>query len=762
MVLRATLRTKILDRSLSHVEGRHIRQSTNLMLYNQVLEKGEKLAVDLEHITLPRSTAYVFADLAPQYNWAHPCQLLLHDASSGALYEKIDAHLPPSELILHNERVEAFHSPVKMIETGLHAALPGLRAGLVNAIANAPGERYAVLFSGHSNYRHVNDLEFLYRTLIDVYGFAAGNIYVLNFNGTVDWFADPGKAKKAVGAFPSDGTARRLVVNGQGTQHDFEDTFTTLAGRLHSSDLLFIHTNNHGGGVGDGVTDFCMFAYDATGAWTPYYVNDFVNSLNGLPQYEVLMVMMEQCRSGGFITPVLNHSTAKWTHICTAVQASDYSNGGDPFDVYAEDWIAAITGQYANGGALTQTVDANNDGRISASEAFDYSDAVHHTGDTPREGESPAGCGDYIFLGLPAHDLFLRDNLLDHGREPLIDGGMSCSPDIILYNQELADRDATLTTPAAQNSDTLGEPVESGQDNFIYARVTNRGTQATSGSVKIYWSTASTLPTPASWHLIGSLAIPAVAPNDFIAVGPLVWHKADIPALGHYCFVGLVDSGGDPAPNPATIHNINDYYNFIRASNNATWKNFDVVNMFKNSTQKLTFHLQGWPKVKLSADLLVDLSGLPPAVQVKLKLIKRLSQGATLENMALSKTTQLYQTFSVESGKKAYLRGLPLRASDDTQAELEFTVPVSVDDGQYRLGVAQIVDGMEMGRVTLALLVGDYPFMANRNSLEVHAANCQWAKKIGRRNKLAYQTVEKALQHGFNGCAFCLPQYNTG
>jgi serine protease len=170
----------------------------------------------------------------------------------------------------------------------------------------------------------------------------------------------------------------------------------------------------------------------------------------------------------------------------------------------------------------------------------------------PPSADSPSGYGDYIFLGLPTHDLYLRDNLQDHGLEPLIDGGISCSPDIIVFNQELLDPEAELGTPEAQQNDTLGEKVEYGQDNFIYLRVQNRGTQPTSGTAKIFWADPSVFPTPNSWteitDPINPTVIPAVNPQEMKIVGPIVWNKGDIPREGHYCFIGLITNGNDPAP----------------------------------------------------------------------------------------------------------------------------------------------------------------------------------------------------------------------
>ncbi len=775
MRLTEAAKLQVKQEALKRAKDLNLERSANLYIHDEVLPAGDRHGAAALGLPIERDSALVFVDLAPTHNWAHPCEYHLHDAQTSELYQVAKASLPPSILTPDREAVTAFHSPVRMIDTRERRATWRRRIPpITNAPSAFPGERYAILFTGKAENRHTNDMEFLYRTLIDVYGFDAANIQVCNHDGTLNYFLGPSTSQTVgenLGNWPGNSTAYRMVVNHAGTRAGMQAAFNAIAAQIRPEDLLFIHTNNHGGGVGDhgrdadglfDLADFCLYAYHAQGSyWIPYYVNDFITDMGVLPQCEVLMVMMEQCRSGGFINPIVNHSPADWTHVATAVEADDYSDGGLNFDPFAEDWIAAMNGQYPDGTGLHRVVDANGDARISAVEAFNYADAEVTGGDTPDSSDKPTGYGAYMFLGLPAHDLYLRDNLLDHGREPLIGGGISCSPDIIVYNQELLDPEATLGSASAQQDDTLGQNVEAGQNNYIYLRIQNRGTQVTSGTAKVYWTEASTLPTPSSWHPIGSpVPIPAVNPGEMKIVS-LTWAAADIPGEGHYCFIGLIESGDDPAPDPSTIHTVDDYYAFIRESNNATWKNFNVRDLFKNASNKMQFQIQGWPRVSIVTDLAIDLTQLPESMEIKLKILKRLSAPATPEHMALLEESELYQHYALQAGQAAALRNIHLNPSDSTKATLEFLVPQDVADGNYRLSAAQIVGGREMGRVTHMLAVGEYPFMGNSRSREIHYANCAWAGMMAPRHKVAYHTVEQALKHGFNGCRFCLPEHDT-
>ena len=56
--------------------------------------------------------------------------------------------------------------------------------------------------------------------------------------------------------------------------------------------------------------------------------------------------------------------------------------------------------------------------------------------------------------------------------------------------------------------------------------------------------------------------------------------------------------------------------------------------------------------------------------------------------------------------------------------------------------------------------IGSYaPYVANKNpvSLEVHKRDCEWAHRISYRNKVYYCSLEKAIEEGYDGCAYCLP-----
>jgi hypothetical protein len=360
------------------------QQTTNLYLDEKVHEKGETLGPAFQKIVVQKPSLLVFADDAPHANFGHDCRYLLYDAENGKPDREIAARFPPY-LRKPPATLKPFHEPIRV--------KPNPDIFKVKPILHCPiflpdGDRYAILYSGMSNNRHLNDLEFCYRMLIDRYAFKAKHIHVLNYDGTLNTQEGP------PAAWPGDNTAYRIKVTDKGNRAAFQAAFNDLKPKLKSHDLLFIHTNNHGDNEG-GQSFLCAFP-----AWDQYWSNDFCADLAGLHKYRSLIVMMEQCNSGGFNAPVIANSTATNTSIASAAIAtqSSWASPDLNWDSFARDWIAAQMGNDPYGAALASNPDTDGDGVIEAEEAFAYGLAVQNPSDSPNYDESSEAGGD-ITLG---------------------------------------------------------------------------------------------------------------------------------------------------------------------------------------------------------------------------------------------------------------------------------------------------------------------------------------------------------------------------
>ncbi|UFS69809.1 hypothetical protein LPW11_18205 [Geomonas sp. RF6] len=382
---------KIKNHALGKLNARNDLRAdrTHLSINTEPLNAGVKLVTGLaKSYTLPRPTVMALVDLKPHHNWGHPCEHHLYDATTGDHYDVKPAQFPPHAYFESPKAFQLVHGPVEpkapvMPDVPQH--IPQLRT----AISNAPGTRHAILFSGMSNNRHLNDLEFLYRTLLDIYHFDPANITVLNYDGTVNYSGDP----QPVDRWPGDNTPYRIKVNGEGSNTALAQAISKVGGLLKADDLLLIHINNHGGGQPyDPQAWICCYP-----DWASYTASDFGTKLHTLPKFNSLVVMMEQCHSGGFQNAVMENTTAASTSFAAACRADASSIGGASFDPFARDWIAGVTGHNPEGTPLSRIVPVP----ASADDAFVYADAVKDPYDSPVYADKPSQCGKSQYLTGP-------------------------------------------------------------------------------------------------------------------------------------------------------------------------------------------------------------------------------------------------------------------------------------------------------------------------------------------------------------------------
>ncbi len=313
-------------------------------------------------------------------------------------------------------------------------------------------------------------------------------------------------------------------------------------------------------------------------------------------------------------------------------------------------------------------------------------------------------------LGL-VPDVYLRDALGDTGAVPST-GNVSVSPDVIVQGTTVADPNASFGEGSGtENNDTLGTVVEHGQDNYIYVRMRNCGLGAAPASrATVYWSEVSTLVTPNMWHLIGTTAPVDVPVGNTLVVSPeLVWHKADLPVAGdHACFVAILNQASDPAPPiPAAGPSFdwNAFVNLVRAQNNVTWRNFNVVDVLPDPSADpavLDFLIVGSPDAARAFDLEI-LQELPQGVKVELEVPKALLA-------VLPKVTFLSHSIDSRSTRLSlpFVRGIPfcnVRLGAGVRHHCRFMVhgAPGLTHGMHRLAIRQVFDGVEVGRVTWGL-----------------------------------------------------------
>jgi len=249
-------------------------------------------------------------------------------------------------------------------------------------------------------------------------------------------------------------------------------------------------------------------------------------------------------------------------------------------------------------------------------------------------GQAPEPTDNPFPLGpLPAQlaMLYMRHNLADDGTSHT--GSLSDSPDIIVKNNLVANPQATYSTAASIASETESDAyVATGQANYVYTRVWNRGSAAAKNVfASIYWSPPSTLVSPNLWTLVGSAYYPNVPAGSTVEVSNpgITWPSDQLPADGHDCFVGAVGNAEDPGPNPGSFASFDDFENYIYANNNITWRNFNVgitLPFGHAHLIPLRFHITGaWDKARVFA--LETHAELPEGSRVALQVPHWLGRG---------------------------------------------------------------------------------------------------------------------------------------
>jgi hypothetical protein len=365
-----------------HVADRQ-QTATNLSLDSRVYRAGDSIGPSFQGIYADGPTVIVFADDEPLANFGHPCRYLLYNPETGDFIREVSARFPPS-LVQSADRLTPFLTAVTFREPVPYFYFPPP----YRCPRPIPeGTRYAILYSGLTQARHLNDMEFAYRTLIDGYGFSADNIYVLNYDGTLKvWDV-------TLGNWPGNNSPYRIKVTGEGTPAAFQAAFADLAAKIQPDDLLFIHTNNHGDfDANAGYSFMCGWVNDVTSPppneddFTRYYSFEFAEDLAVLPAHRALVVLMEQCNSGGFNAPILGASTAEYSSVSSAAteSVSSFASADGNWDIFAQEWIAAVNGTNPNGSAL-----AYNPG-VDTQQAYNYAISQDSV-DTPQFNASTSG-----------------------------------------------------------------------------------------------------------------------------------------------------------------------------------------------------------------------------------------------------------------------------------------------------------------------------------------------------------------------------------
>jgi serine protease len=297
--------------------------------------------------------------------------------------------------------------------------------------------------------------------------------------------------------------------------------------------------------------------------------------------------------------------------------------------------------------------------------------------------------------------LYLRDYVGDAGNPT--SGTVSQSPDIIVRQDAVADPQTAFGTGSGtENNPSLSEDVETGDDNFVYVRVLNRGGSTAAGAtVDVYWSPPSTLVTPNLWNLIGTATLDTVPTGNVFEVSDtILWPSADIPGLGHYCLVAVAGNAQDPKPDPTTFSSFEQYRTYVRNNNNVAWRNFDVINPPPSGFSEMDFIVPGAFDTSHRFEL-EALGRLPERSRVFLEVPAWFADAlrphpCEVKHDAKREITRI----PLHPSGVQRLGSVALHARSIAKCRLSVSIPEQKQDYYYDFAIRQLYKGEEVGRLT--------------------------------------------------------------
>jgi hypothetical protein len=377
------------------IEGRQI------LVLPSLVEQGRTIDTWHQSVTVPFDGYLVLVDDMALANWEHPCRWVF--VSAEGLTQIVNLSTPPVAL----DRMTVEYSDLPVVQNVderqrlIDAWVPNPSEG------NDPAHTYAWIISGGANQsnnhiRYYGDVQFLYMTLTDDYGYTDDHIIVCFADGTNPAIDN------------SSGQNSNPDLDGDGdTDIDYDATtagvtsgFNAIDAMVSSDDHLLVFTTDHGGSgksAGNNPPEVIL------NLWNSTLDDDTMEGwLNGISAASI-HVGMEQCFSGGFLAEVIQGSGPRT--FASAANGSEYSWAGNTFPQYDE-WCYWWTGAFHGsvpaagsypGGALPGEPDMNSDGYVSYYEAAyraEEWDAYAQSGqEHPQWDDIPDSIGDDYYLG---------------------------------------------------------------------------------------------------------------------------------------------------------------------------------------------------------------------------------------------------------------------------------------------------------------------------------------------------------------------------
>ena len=320
---------------------------------------------------IDRDVFVVFVNDSPKLGWDHACRYLLFEQTAGGVQqvEERKATQPPLEAIggfngtftplsirrpffsrLNDAILNWFESATASCDVATACEFDTIPNSSLGFVVD-PTKAHALLFSGMSEPRHINHLEYTHRVLTKSLGFRAANIRVCNYNGNVaasGTLLPPnncGTGDYTIQPAGREGSKQRLIT-------EIADLANVPVLTGQDQDVLYLQVDGHGSADAGGSFLRC---WDGSAQGTKFYQSDLVNELNRLSRFKLIIVVMHQCSAGGFqICATSPQVNSRVFASSSGPAASDLTSGSTKYTFFTRKWLQGLSSGAATASSWQQ------------------------------------------------------------------------------------------------------------------------------------------------------------------------------------------------------------------------------------------------------------------------------------------------------------------------------------------------------------------------------------------------------------------------
>jgi len=366
-------------------------------------------------------------------------------------------------------------------------------------------------------------------------------------------------------------------------------------------------------------------------------------------------------------------------------------------------------------------------------------------------------------------DLYVRDSDTDIGEHasPQIHW---TSPDIWVRNSP------PPSDPNDPNDPNYGENPDDGHQspinnapNYLYVRVRSRGSQQSPANAftleAFHCNPATAMLWPDHFQSMGTLPITSAIPANggSVRIGPFIWTPQ---IVDHECLLVVVKGANDQTiADTVKAKGSVDHWKLVRFDNNVGQRNVKPAPSTPGGKTRTSFLIRGTTHPSTNT-LLLDTSTLPPDTKISVRVARTITdQAAGLSGFILREQNSRWSTLSLAGGAVGTIDEFSLAIYEEKSVTLDIDFSYQAEHlKRYPIVAGQVQDGVLAGQLTIEITAvkesEDYVY-GNARSREMHTLNCVYRKKMKPYNQVPFETIKDGLARGYNGCAFCMPEYNT-